>query len=135
MLSDDPHPTAPLLFAYGTLLPGEPRWAFLEPYVVDEGRPTSVSGRLYDTGRGYPAARFARDGASDSARIVGRVFHLDPALVDEALTVLDEVEGAVAGLYRRVDVQIDSGERAAAYEYGDGLDLRPIDSGNWLDRS
>ncbi len=125
---------ADLLFAYGTLLPGEPRWGFLAPFVLDEGRVAAVAGWLYDTGRGYPAARFAWDQADGTAPLIhGRAFVLDPARRGEALRVLDEVEGAVAGLYRRVVVQLVDGDRAAAYEYGAGLELRPIVSGRWVD--
>lgn len=133
MIAPDSTPPT-LLFAYGTLLPGEPRWGHLEPYVLDRGVPTSAAGWLYDTGRGYPAARFAWDGSAAADRILGRVFRLDPARIDAALDELDEVEGAVDGLYRRVEVTIESGLRACAYEYGGGLDLRPIPSGSWLER-
>lgn len=123
-----------LLFAYGTLLPGEPRWGFLEPFVLDGGREAAVPGWLYDTGRGYPAARFAWDPADASApHVHGLAFPLRPERVDEALRVLDEVEGAVAGLYRRVVVELVGGGRASAYEYGAGLDLRLIASGRWID--
>ena len=117
------------LFAYGTLLPGEPRWNFLEPYVDDEGRPDGAAGTLFDTGLGYPAACFGTSGT-----IVGRVFSLRAARLDEALTVLDEVEGGVEGAYRRIAIVTCGGVPAHAYEYGGGLDLAPIDSGSWLDR-
>ena len=50
------------LFVYGTLQPGDVRWPFLAPYVADEGVPDTVCGRVYDTGRGYPAARFDEPG-------------------------------------------------------------------------
>ncbi len=45
------------LFVYGTLLPGETRWHFLEGFVVGDGRADSLLGQLFDTGLGYPAAR------------------------------------------------------------------------------
>ena len=123
-----------VLFAYGTLLPGEPRWSFLAPFVLDEGTPAEVPGWLFDTGRGYPAARFAWEPTESAAPLIhGRAFALDPARVDEAWRVLDEVEGAVAGLYRRVEVVLAGGVAAGAYEYGAGLELRPIPSGRWID--
>lgn len=119
----------PTLFAYGTLLPGEPRWQFLAPYVIDEGRPDTVHGTLFDTGEGYPAAEF---GGHDL--IHGRVFILRAERRDEALDVLDAVEGAVEGGYRRVLVTTTGGTEAWAYEYGGGLTLTPITGGSWVDR-
>lgn len=132
------------LFVYGTLLPGEVRWRFLAPFVTDEGVPDTVEGILYDTGLGYPAAVFGTGG-----RIVGRTFTLHPERVDEALSVLDDVEGAVAGRYGRVEVTTGAGRRVFAYAHGarpgatDGLDdtsgsslggtdLVPIAGGCWV---
>jgi gamma-glutamylcyclotransferase (GGCT)/AIG2-like uncharacterized protein YtfP len=117
------------LFAYGTLLPGEVRWPVLAPYVVDEGVADTAGGRLFDTGVGYPAALF--DGRST---IHGRVFTLRVECYDDALVALDEVEGAVDGAYRRVEVVVGSGLRAWAYEYGGGLDLVEIAGGSWIAR-
>lgn len=117
------------VFAYGTLLPGEVRWSILAPFVVDEGTDDTVGGRLFDTGVGYPAARF--DG---HAIIHGRVFTMHAATYEHALIRLDEVEGAVEGAYRRVEVTTAAGVRAWAYEYGGGLDLVEIPSGSWLGR-
>ena len=134
-----------LLFAYGTLLPGDVRWHFLQPFVVDEGVADRARGTLYDTGCDYPAARFASDtpdgtdtngtdtNATDTAgTIVGRVFRLVVDRRDEALARLDEVEGAVTGDYRRVLVDTLAGHRAWAYAYGGGLDLAPIADGSWV---
>ena len=120
------------LFVYGTLLPGELRWPFLEPFVLGEGTPDTVAGVLYDTGHGYPAAAF--DAESTDRTITGRVFELHAGRSDDALERLDEVEGAVAGLYRRVAVRTARGIDAWAYEYGGGLDLVCIEHGSWVDR-
>ena len=49
-----------------------------------------------------------------------------------ALAHLDEVEGAVAGDYRRVEVVTESGRTVWAYEYGGGLTVDPIEDGSWL---
>ena len=129
---DHPSPRSSL-FVYGTLLPGEARWHHLEPFVVGAGEADRVRGILSDTGEGYPAAAFAIPAGSPST-IVGRVF----ALADEgsavALAQLDEVEGAVAGLYRRVEVTTERGVVCWAYEYGGGLDLVAIEGGSWLER-
>jgi gamma-glutamylcyclotransferase (GGCT)/AIG2-like uncharacterized protein YtfP len=115
------------LFVYGTLRPGEVRWQFLEPFVDGEGHDDSVTGVLYDTGHGYPAARFDRPGL-----IHGRCYGLRDATVDHALTLLDEVEAAVEHLFRRVRVTTASGVRAWAYEYCDTHELPPVTSGDWL---
>ena len=100
------------VFVYGTLIPGDVRWPIIEPFVIDRRRVT-VAGRVYDTGLGYPAARFDQQGT-----IRGWLLHLDPARLEHALTVLDEVEGAVVGYYRRVAVVTDGGAHAFSYEYG-----------------
>jgi gamma-glutamylcyclotransferase (GGCT)/AIG2-like uncharacterized protein YtfP len=120
-----------LLFVYGTLLPGEERWSFLERFVVGDGRVDAVAGRLYDTGEGYPAAAFDPDAPFDSPRVAGQVFELAEATLVEALEVLDEVEDAVLGLYRRVRVDTDAGLSVWAYAHGEGLTLTPIESGDW----
>lgn len=116
------------LFVYGTLRPGEVRWHYLSPFVVGQAVDTTVAGTVYDTGLDYPAARFGGPG-----RIVGRVYEL--SRVEEALAQLDEVEGAVRGLYQRIRVLTDSGHVAWAYECGDdSLLVRRIESGDWAHR-
>jgi len=116
------------LFVYGTLQPGEVRWRFLAPFVTGPGPLDTTTGRLFDTGWGYPAAVF--DG---SARVLGRVHRLRPSGRDAALVRLDGVEAAVRGAYRRVEVRTGSGLRAWASEYGDRLQphFRRLPAGNW----
>ena len=48
--------------------------------------------------------------------------------------VLDEEEGTVRGLFHRVTITTGRGHAAWAYAYGGGLDLTPIQSGDWLAR-
>ena len=115
------------LFVYGTLRPGQPRWQHLAPFVVDDGHDDSVTGVLYNTGNGYPAARFAERGS-----IHGRVYELQSDRLEEGLRVLDEVEGAVLDLFGRVAVTTSSGVEAWAYEYHGSEALPEIASGNWL---
>lgn len=118
------------LFVYGTLRPGEVRWHHLEPFVMGDGVPATVAGHLFDTGLEYPAAMFHRDGV-----IHGRVYELAPDRMEAALEHLDEVEGAVRGLYHRVVVEPSSGHRAWAYECGEeALLARRLDHGDWLRR-
>jgi gamma-glutamylcyclotransferase (GGCT)/AIG2-like uncharacterized protein YtfP len=114
------------LFVYGTLRPGQQRWPFLEPYVVDEGHDVAVTGALYNTGNDYPAARFDHAGT-----IHGRVYPLKLDRLDEALALLDEVEGAVVDLFRRVAITTSSGIKAWAYEYCGETTFPAIASGNW----
>lgn len=114
------------LFVYGTLAPGQQRWHHLAPFVVDDGHEASVSGALYDTGNGYPAARFDRPGS-----IHGTVYELRLDRLDEALQLLDEVEGAVIDLFHRVAVTTSAGVEAWAYQYGGDHSFITIDSGDW----
>src|SRR3954449_10710082 len=108
-------------FVYGTLLPTESRWPLLEPYAI-AARPASVAGRLFDTGRGYPCALF-----SGAGTIPGAVVELAPADVEDVFVLLDEVEGVAFGLYERVVVTTDDGERVWSYEWsGDMEELTPI---------
>ena len=100
----------PLLFVYGTLMPGEPLWPALAPFAVawDEA---SANGRIYDTGHGYPAVRF--DLAGDV--VPGVLVTVDPQRLAAAIRVLDEIEEE-GSLYRRVEVST-SGGPAWAYEW------------------
>jgi gamma-glutamylcyclotransferase (GGCT)/AIG2-like uncharacterized protein YtfP len=115
------------VFVYGTLRPGDVRWHFLEPFVVDVGVADSVPGQLFDTGFDYPAAVF-----NDVGTIIGHTFALLEASAERALAVLDDVEDVVGGEYSRVTVRTRLGIDAWAYAYGSGLDLTPIPSGDWL---
>ena len=115
------------LFVYGTLRPGQERWQHLAPFVVDEGRDDLVTGVLYNTGNGYPAARFI-----DRGSIHGRVYALNRDRLDECLQLLDDVESAVLDLFGRVAVTTSAGLEVWAYEYGGQLQFPEIASGNWL---
>jgi gamma-glutamylcyclotransferase (GGCT)/AIG2-like uncharacterized protein YtfP len=117
------------LFVYGTLRPGDLRWPMLAAFVDDEGVDDTAAGAVFDTGLDYPAAIFGGEG-----RITGRTYRLRADTVDEALRVLDIEEDTVEGLYRRVAITTDNGTSAWAYEYGDGLELTPIESGDWFTR-
>ncbi|MBX3313339.1 MAG: gamma-glutamylcyclotransferase [Actinobacteria bacterium] len=76
------------VFVYGTLLPGHLRWPLLAPFATNHA-PASVPGHLYDTGNGWPAARFTEGGDSVPGRWVAWA-PVDAAVV---LALLDEVEG------------------------------------------
>ncbi len=118
---------------YGTLRPGDVRWPLLEPFVVDEGWDDSVAGRVFDTGLDYPAA-IIDDRAEPGGTITGRTYALIDASGARCLEVLDREEDTVGGRYRRVAVTTATGTTAWMYEYGSGLQLTPIASGDWFDR-
>lgn len=104
------------VFVYGLLKPGQRLHSIVAPF-VDGSVPGTVSGCLYDAG--VPAARFDEPGT-----ISGVVLTLDPARVEEALAVLDDLEDE-GEMYRRVTVEVTTPEGAVtahAYEY-----LRPLD--------
>ncbi|MEZ5135996.1 MAG: gamma-glutamylcyclotransferase family protein [Acidimicrobiales bacterium] len=111
-------------FVYGTLMPGRARWPWLAPYVLSH-YPDSARGRLYDTGFGYPAACF-----DEAGRVPGVCCTLDPAMLDEAWAMLDDIEGT---LYARVDLVTASGRAATAYGWiGDRAGLTEL-RGRWVD--
>ena len=121
------------VFVYGTLRPGDVRWRFLEPFVVDEGWDDTITGRLFDTGLDYPAAILDHR-AEPGGTIIGRTYALLSASIEQCLSVLDAEEDTVGGRYRRVVATTAAGIAAYVYEYGDGLDLVPIESGDWFTR-
>jgi gamma-glutamylcyclotransferase (GGCT)/AIG2-like uncharacterized protein YtfP len=99
--------TTSSVFVYGTLMPGHLRWGLLAPHAIDQ-RTAAVDGWLFDTGAGWPAARFAMppvDSTLDVAApgdhgpagaIPGWYVEVASAALAHLLDQLDEVEGAVA---------------------------------------
>jgi gamma-glutamylcyclotransferase (GGCT)/AIG2-like uncharacterized protein YtfP len=119
--------TVRALFVYGTLLPDESRWPIIAPYVAEVVEATAP-GRLFDTGRGYPGARFV-DG---SATIPGACMRIANGQWDPVVEILDGVE-AEGVLYRRVEVTTTAGP-AISYEWlGDTSALPELPAG-WLAR-
>ncbi len=110
------------VFVYGTLMPGHLRWGLLSGAVVAHEE-ASTGGRLYDTGWGYPGARFDEPG-----RIAGVVCRIDPARRDEVWDLLDEVEGHQ---YWRREVVLDDGTAALAYEFVAPVDGFVVLDGRW----
>jgi gamma-glutamylcyclotransferase (GGCT)/AIG2-like uncharacterized protein YtfP len=116
------------VFVYGTLQRGEERSGFMEGCGLTTT--FAVPGRLYDTGRGYPAAVFdmhSRD------MVHGELYRMDnPA---QKISELDHVEGTESGLFRRVGLNY-GGVRFHCYEPGTLLEgcvreENRIRSGNW----
>ena len=117
------------LFVYGTLAPGHDAWAVLEPWIVGAPVPDVASGRLYDTGRGYPAATFATDGGRAEGVVHGAIVTLDPARTAAALAALDRYEGPE---YERISLRTHGGVDAAAYGWIAPLTgCRPVAGGRW----
>jgi len=122
------------LFVYGTLAPGHDAWAVLEPWTVGAPVADAAGGRLYDTGRGYPAATFTTDtvraGADGAGSIVhGALVTLDPARTGAALAALDRYEGPE---YERISLRTHGGVEAAAYAWIAPLTgCRPVAGGRW----
>ncbi len=115
------------MFVYGTLMPGQVRWPLLEPFALG-ATPATARGRLWDTGLGYPAARFD----AGDAILPGFVVVLRSEAADTAIAALDEIEGEGV-LFRRVEVDT-SGGRAISYEWlGPTEGLVPLPDG-WLPR-
>jgi gamma-glutamylcyclotransferase (GGCT)/AIG2-like uncharacterized protein YtfP len=111
------------LFVYGTLMPGEALWPALQPFVLAWERATA-GGRLWDTGRGYPAVRFDRG----SRPVPGFLVTLDPQRAADAVAALDAVEEEGV-LYRRVEVVTSAGA-ALAYEWLGATDgMAALDEG------
>lgn len=96
------------LFVYGTLMPGHLRWPVVRADVVDT-RPATTPGALYDTGYGYPAARFDEPGS-----VSGWLLLIDDEHRCRMLALLDLVEGDD---YRRVVVRCNDGTEAIGYEW------------------
>ena len=92
----------PRLFAYGTLQPGRLRWPFLAPFAVGH-RPADVA-RAVPRHRLRLARRRVR--RAGDGWCPGTLIDLDPARLDEALDVLDDVEATATDLlaaHRRHD--------------------------------
>ena len=111
-------------FMYGTMMPGHLRYPAIDDFVVSTAS-DSVPGSLYDTGAGYPAAKF---GEGDG-QIQGVLLEIVPEREVEAATVIADLEG---NLFRPVTVETDSGTSAIAYEYIGSTDgMAPIPDGVW----
>jgi gamma-glutamylcyclotransferase (GGCT)/AIG2-like uncharacterized protein YtfP len=114
------------VFVYGTLMPRQPRWPVLSEYVAGPAEPAAVRGVLLDTGAGYPALT----GVGRGPWVPGFLVSLDPATAQEALRVLDEIEGTPSGLYARVRITTRAGSLAWTYEYRRSTSgMRPLPAG------
>lgn len=112
------------VFVYGTLKPGAvyyPRVALWVVYTTE----AAVPGELFDTGFGYPVAKFG-----ENDLVMGTVLHIAEAVIDQALAVMDQIEDE-GKEYRRVRVVTTDGTEAISYEWmGDTSRFRPL-AGPW----
>ncbi len=116
------------IFVYGTLLRGEPRSAYMQDCELMGA--FGVPGKLYDTGRGYPAALFDHD--TDDT-VYGELYLVEDA--GRKISELDRVEGTESGLFRRVGISYN-GDKFFSYEAGSLLtesitEENRIRSGSW----
>ena len=98
------------LFVYGTLMPGQARWAVLKSDALSI-EPAKAKGHLWDTGAGYPAARFDQTGPE----IPGILVTVAPERLGDVIALLDRIEGEGV-LFRRVEV-LTSGGPAISYAW------------------
>ena len=122
------------LFVYGTLQPGDARWPILAPYVADSGVVDRVAGRVPGEPLRLEIDPVEAELGVAAEQPLGARAVVRAELLDEALAVLDDEESSVPGGYRRVVVTTDAGTKAWAYEFGGGLELTAIESGDWLRR-
>jgi len=106
--SATPGDERPALFVYGTSMPGMSRYDSVSRYVTGSVR-DSVDGLLYDSGLGYPLAKFGPGG-----EVRGFVLWLDPATAEAAMAEMTRVE---AGLFHPVSVRTRGGVTAQAFEW------------------
>ncbi|HEX2273906.1 MAG TPA: gamma-glutamylcyclotransferase [Acidimicrobiales bacterium] len=116
------------LFVYGTLMPGQERWPVLLPY-ARSSEPATARGQLWDTGVGYPAARFDDTGRD----FPGALVTIAAELLTDVVRTLDRIEGEGV-LFRRVEISTSAGP-AFSYEWiGPTEGLSPLPNG-WLGRA
>ena len=114
---------SPAYFMYGTAMPGHLRYPAIDQFVASTA-PDTVAGRLFDTGAGYPAAKFGGTG-----RIRGYVLRIVPDRAAEAAEAIANLEG---NLFRPANVETESGVDAVAYEFvGSTEGMTPIGDGTW----
>lgn len=111
------------LFVYGTSMPDHRNYPQIAEFVA-EATPARVEGQLWDTGEGYPAAKFG----AGLGTIDGFLLRLRPDRASEALRVMTQIE---SGLFERVTVETESGQTAWAYEWIGSTDgMEPVE-GMW----
>ena len=118
--STDP---AEYFFVYGTTMPGHLRYPLIEEFVA-ASTPDRVTGRLYDSGAGYPAAKFG----GGIRMIDGFRLEIRRGREAEARRAFTAME---SGLFDPVTIRTEAGFEVTAYEWLDAVDgLEELD-GRW----
>jgi gamma-glutamylcyclotransferase (GGCT)/AIG2-like uncharacterized protein YtfP len=116
---------ATAVFVYGTLKPGRSRWHLLEPFAEPGTCEATVPGRLWQTPYGWPAMTDGTD------PVPGVVVPLRQGDVEDALSLLDEIEGVGTGLFRREEVTVSGVPVCWTYRWPTSTeDFEPVD-GAW----
>lgn len=118
--TEDP---AEYFFVYGTTMPGHLRYPLIEEFIA-AATPDRVTGRLYDSGAGYPAAKFG----GGIKMIEGFRLEIRPGREAEARRAFTAME---SGLFDPVTIRTEAGFEVTAYEWVDPVDgLEELD-GRW----
>lgn len=126
------------LFVYGTFMRGESRNHILQSTeAIEFAETATVSGKLYDTGKGYPAMVPAL-GPADGT-VSGELFRLkNPRAAFEILDIVEDFRGygSRKSVYRRAVIRARTGDGRStpAWIYmldGTAEKFELIDSGDW----
>jgi gamma-glutamylcyclotransferase (GGCT)/AIG2-like uncharacterized protein YtfP/cation transport regulator ChaC len=126
------------LFVYGTFMRDECRNHILKSTdVIEFAEASTVTGELYDTGKGYPA--LAPAGSPEGPRVAGELFTLkNPRSAFEILDIVEDFRGygSQKSVYRRAVIRTEtqSGRSIMAWVYmlnGPADNMSLIKSGVW----
>lgn len=112
------------VFVYGSLKPGRSRWMHLEPFAAAT-EVAEVRGQLWQSPWDWPAL------TEGDRAVPGVLVTLDPAHVDEALHVLDGIEGVDAGLFERDRTTTTGGTECWIYTWPGETDEFTAIDGPW----
>jgi gamma-glutamylcyclotransferase (GGCT)/AIG2-like uncharacterized protein YtfP len=124
------------LFTYGTLMPGQLRFTYVQ-HLVKETTPGIVSGRLYNVNDSFPALELGFKVGAPQMAVAGVVLTVDDDDEDEMFAICDQIEGA-PDLYKRSLAVVSTDQHvtiATTYTANDPQLInedKMIMSGNWL---
>jgi gamma-glutamylcyclotransferase (GGCT)/AIG2-like uncharacterized protein YtfP len=118
-----PTQTGTYFFVYGTTMPGHLRYPVIEEFIAAYV-PDRVTGRLYDSGFGYPAAKFG----GGQSWIEGFRLEIRPGREVEARRAFTSFE---SGLFDPVTVRTEGGVTVTAYEWIAAVDGFEELDGRW----